>query len=66
MPIVGLDSFHRKEEDDNEKRGNEYYAGGVGSQGGGRYECVYSMIYSGLAVVGKKLEKLFVIVFNYV
>lgn len=66
MPIVGLDSFHRKEEDDNNKKGNEYYAGGVGSQGGGRYKCVYYMIYSGLAVVGKKFEKLFVIVFNYV
>ena len=37
MPIVGLDSLRRKDNhDDDDNDGNEYFAGGIGSQGGGR------------------------------
>lgn len=37
MPIVGLDSLHRKDNsDDDDNNGNEYFAGGIGSHGGGR------------------------------
>ena len=37
MPIVGLNSF-RHDDDDGDEAGksNEYFAGGVSSQGGGR------------------------------
>lgn len=38
MPIVGLDSFRNRDDDDDEKKKeNEYFAGGLGSHGGGRY-----------------------------
>lgn len=38
MPIIGLDSFrNRDDDDDKKKKENEYFAGGLGSQGGGRY-----------------------------
>lgn len=38
MPIIGLDSFRNRDDDDDEKKKeNEYFAGGLGSQGGGRY-----------------------------
>ena len=38
MPIVGLDSFrHKDNEGSDDESVNEYFAGGIGSQGGGRY-----------------------------
>ncbi|OAO12065.1 UBX domain containing protein [Blastocystis sp. ATCC 50177/Nand II] len=43
MPIVGLNSFrHDDDDDEDSKKNNEYFAGGLGSHGGG----------SGLAVIG--------------
>lgn len=37
MPIVGLNSFrHDDDDDEDSKKNNEYFAGGLGSHGGGR------------------------------
>lgn len=51
MPIVGLDSIRHKGEDD-DKKSNQYYTGGVNSQGGGRYLILCAVTCSGLSVVG--------------
>ena len=36
MPIVGLNSFRHDDDDEDSKKNNEYFAGGLGSHGGGR------------------------------
>ena len=37
MPIVGLNSFrHDDDDEEDSKKNNEYFAGGLGSHGGGR------------------------------
>lgn len=53
MPIVGLSSFrHDDDDDEDSKKNNEYFAGGLGSHGGGRYGMKCNLIHSGLAVIG--------------
>lgn len=43
MPIVGLSSFRNDSDSEEEdtRKSNEYFAGGIGSQGGGRLVFLY-------------------------
>ena len=45
MPIVGLDSIRNKrDEDEDSKKRNEYYSGGLDNKGGGRLICIFCSI----------------------